>query len=933
VGEDNVPVTRSTRGPADPERTRLAEADAGTAEWREWGPYVAERAWGGVREDYSASGDAWASFPFEHARSRTYRWNEDGLSAWSDEHQHVCLGIALWNGADPFLKERYFGLSGPQGNHGEDVKDYWWYVDATPTHSFHRTRYAYPLREFPYDDLVRTNASRDRRVGEYELIDTGTFDGDEYAMVTCDWAKAGPRDILLTIDVHNRSDHEATVHVLPTVWFRNTWSWDDPAPPRPRLWADGPTLRGHHEKIGDLTVVSASEPALSAGSVTGTATAGVTGTGDLHPAGSVTAARSSDSAGTVGAADGSHPADPVTATAPPPARLLFCENETNVRGLYGTSTWAGRPATPYPKDGINDHVTRGTDSVNPAGRGTKAAFHHVFTIPAGEHARIRVRLTCDRTPGSLTGEFDDVMARRERESDLFWDSVFGHLPAERAHVARQAMAGLLSSKQYYPYDVRRWLTGDPAQPPPAPEHATGRNAAWWHMTAQDLILMPDPWEYPWFASWDLSFHCVALALVDPAMAKDQLLLLLHEWYMHPSGDIPAYEWNFDDANPPVQAWAARQIFDITGGTDTVFLERVMHKLLLNFTWWVNRKDAEGNNVFEGGFLGLDNIGPIDRSAALPLAGVLEQSDGTAWMAMYCLDMLRMAVALARDERTYDDLAVKFLDHFCYISTAANNLGLWDEQDGFYYDHVRSPDGHVQPVRIRSVVGLMPLAAVAGLDDRILASMPALADRLDWLRAHRPDLTDAVHFDQPTGTGLLAMVGVDRLELLLRVVLDPAEFLSDHGLRSVSAAHRDHPAEVRVDGQTFSVDYEPAESRTPLFGGNSNWRGPVWFPINTLMISALRRYDAHLAGQVRVEHPTGSGRERTLAEVADDLSDRLMSLFLPGPDGERPCQAGLPWQQDVLFNEYFHGDTGAGLGATHQTGWTAMIAALALGWPR
>jgi hypothetical protein len=906
----------------DAERARLAEADAGTAEWREWGPYVAERAWGGVREDYSADGNAWASFPFEQAAGRTYRWNEDGLSAWSDEHQHVCVGIALWNGVDPILKERYFGLSGPQGNHGEDAKDYWWYVDATPTHSFHRTRYAYPLREFPYDDLVRTNASRDRSVGEYELIDTGVFDGDDYLMVTSDWAKAGPRDICLVVDVHNRSDHEATAHVLPTVWFRNTWSWDDPPPVRPRMWADGAVLRGHHEKVGDFSVVSVAESAAGAGDPPAT--------GGPATRGNRASTENAVTAGNPVTAE-----SPASASAgPPPApQLLFCENETNVGALYGTDNWAGQPATAYPKDGIADHVIHGADTVNPAATGTKAAFHHVLTIGPGEHRRIRLRLTCDRTPGRLDGEFDDVVTARRVESDAFYRSVFGSLPAEQAHVARQAIAGLLASKQYYPYDVRRWLSGDPTQPPPAVGHASVRNATWWHVTAQDVILMPDPWEYPWFAAWDLAYHCMAMALVDPEMAKQQLLLLLHGWYMHPSGDIPAYEWNFSDTNPPVQAWAALQIFYITGGTDTVFLERVMHKLLLNFTWWVNRKDAEGNNLFEGGFLGLDNIGAFDRSAPLADGAIREQSDGTAWMAMYCLDLLRMAVTLARDDHTYDDLAVKFLDHFCYISAAANDLGLWDARDGFYYDQLRSPNGSTTPIRIRSAVGLIPLAAVTGVGQRMLASMPALADRLDWLTEHRPELTDSVHFDRSAHPGLLALVGPDQLRQVLRAMLDPAEFLSDHGLRSLSAVHRDHPAVVQLDGQTLTVDYEPAESRTPLFGGNSNWRGPVWFPVNALLISALRRYDAHFGGAVQVEDPTGSGRELRLGEVADHLSARLMSLFLPGPDGVRPCQAGLPWQDDVLLHEYFHGDTGAGLGASHQTGWTAMIAALALGWPR
>jgi hypothetical protein len=872
-----VLVTR----PTDPERQRLADADAGRAAWREWGPYVAERAWGGVREDYSADGDAWASFPFEQAVSRTYRWNEDGLSAWSDEHQHVCVGIALWNGVDPILKERYFGLSGPQGNHGEDAKDYWWYLDATPTHSFGSTRYAYPLRAFPYADLVSGNASRDRSVGEYELVDTGVFDGDDYAMVTCEWAKAGPRDICLSVDVHNRSDHDATVHVLPTVWFRNTWSWDQPAPPRPRLWADGAVLRGHHEKVGDLAVVST-----------------VTGGGS--------ASRS---------------------------ELLFCENESNVGALYGSQTWAGLPATAYPKDGINDHVVRGAATVNPDRVGTKAAFHHVLNLPPGGHRTVRLRLTCDLTPGDLGPEFDAVLADRRGETDLFWHSVFGHLSADRAHVARRAMAGLLCSKQSYPYAVRRWLSGDPTQPAPAAGHATVRNASWWHVTAQDVILMPDPWEYPWFAAWDLAYHCMAMSLIDPEFAKRQLLLLLHEWYMHPSGDIPAYEWNFSDTNPPVQAWAALQIFYITGGTDRAFLERVMHKLLLNFTWWVNRKDAEGNNLFEGGFLGLDNIGAFDRSVPSPGGAVREQSDGTAWMAMYCLDMLRMAVTLARVDHSYDDLTVKFLDHFCYISTAANDLGLWDARDGFYYDQLRDPNGATTSIRIRSVVGLIPLAAVTGLDRQDLATIPALADRLDWLADHRPDLTECVHFDRSAHPGLLAMVSPARLQQILRAMLDPAEFLSDHGVRSLSAVHRDHPAVVQIDGRTLVVDYEPAESRTPLFGGNSNWRGPVWIPVNALLISALRRYDAHFGSAVRVDDPTGSGLELSLGEVADNLAERLMALFLPGPDGRRPCQASLPWQDEVLFHEYFHGDTGAGLGASHQTGWTAMIAALALGWPR
>lgn len=862
--------------PAGPERARLAEADAGLADWRGWGPYVAERAWGGVREDYSASQDAWASFPFEHAHSRTYRWNEDGMSAWSDQHQHVCLGIALWNGVDPILKERYFGLSGPQGNHGEDAKDYWWYVDATPTHSFHRTRYAYPLSAFPYDDLVHTNAARDRTMPEYELFDTGVFDDNRYVMVTSTWAKASPSDICLIVDVHNRSSEEATVHVLPSVWFRNTWSWDLPEPVRPLLWADGLVIRGHHDKLGDFTVTS-----------------------DVH---------SEDD-------------------------LLFCENETNVGALFDVNQWAGKPATPYPKDGIGNHVIHGAATVNPDRTGTKAAFHHVLTIPPGEHRTVRLRW-CSGTPqAQLDGDFDDVIAAREAESDAYWGSVLASLNDAEAHVARQAMAGLLSSKQYYPYDVRRWLTGDPAQVPPEPGHAHGRNSTWWHMTAWDLILMPDPWEYPWFAAWDLAFHCMALALVDPAMAKQQLLLLLHEWYMHPSGAIPAYEWNFSDTNPPVHAWAALQIFYIDGATDTVFLERVMHKLLLNFTWWVNRKDTEGNNLFEGGFLGLDNIGAFDRSQPMPDGAVYEQSDGTAWMAMYCLDLLRIAVTLADDDHTYDDLAVKFLDHFCYINAAVDDLGLWDAQDGFYHDQVRHPDRDPVPIRIRSVVGLIPLAAVTSLDPAMLAAMPGLTDRMAWLREHRPELTSGILPGKDGGPTLLSLANPEQFDRAMRAMVDPQEFLSAHGLRSMSAIHKYRPAEISLAGQVVRVEYEPAESRTPMFGGNSNWRGPLWFPINTLLISALRRHAAHHGDDFFVEYPTGSGVRMTVADVANDLCHRLMSLFLPDEDGQRPCQPGLPWQDDVFFHEYFHGDTGAGLGASHQTGWTAIIAALALGWPK
>jgi hypothetical protein len=870
-------VTHSSPA-TDPERQRLAQAVDGTHVWREWGPYVAERAWGSVREDYSSGGDAWESFPFEQAVSRCYRWNEDGLLAWSDARQLVCLGVALWNGADPLLKERAFGLSNPQGNHGEDVKEYFWYVDNTPTHSYQCTRYAYPLGAFPYADLLAGNASRDRTVPEYELIDTGAFANDEYLMVTSEWAKAGPRDICLAITVQNRSAHTATAHVLPSVWFRNTWSWGPTGAPRPQLFEHNGVLRGHHPELGEFAMTSAAD-------------------------------------------DGAE------------RSLLFCENETNVRKLYGEgedARFGDGPATRYPKDGINDHVVSGADSVNPDRVGTKAAFHHVLQVPAGGSRTVWVRFDCDDQVGDL-GEVETVVRQRRDVSDMFWRTVFEGVDEQRAHIGRQALAGLLSSKQYYKYDVRTWLAGDPAQPPPPPGHATGRNSGWRTLVAEDLILMPDPWEYPWFASWDLALQCVALAAVDPVLAKAQLLLLLHEWYQHPNGQVPAYEWNFSAVNPPVQAWAALQIYRIDGERDPVFLERVMHKLLINFTWWVNRQDPEGNNLFEGGFLGLDNIGPFDRSGMLPGGAVLEQSDGTAWMAMYCLDLLDIAIALSDSDHTYDDLATKFLEHFCLIADAANDLGLWDPADGFYYDLIRRPDGSTRRVPVRSLVGLIPILAVSRISEQVAQDMPTLADRLAWLLQHRPESAEAIHFDRAEHPGLLALCDPGRLPAVLRVMLDTSEFLSPFGIRSLSAAHAEHPGRIDIGGTTYTVDYEPAESRSGMFGGNSNWRGPVWFPINVLLISALRRYGS-LTAEIEVDLPTGSGRTMDLQQVSDELADRLIGLFLPGEDGERPCQAGLPWQDDVLFNEYFHAETGFGLGASHQTGWTALVASLILRHP-
>ncbi|MEO6957074.1 MAG: glucosidase [Antricoccus sp.] len=857
---------------ANEEQVRLDQAVAGTHAWRDFGPYVAERAWGTVREDYSASGDAWSSFPFDHAHARTYRWNEDGLSAWCDARQTVCIGLALWNGQDPILKERYFGLSGPEGNHGEDVKEYWWYSDSTPTHSYVRTVYAYPLNAFPYDDLRRTNAARDRSEPEYELIDTGIFAEDRYAMVTTEWAKASPHDVCIKVTVANRSAEPAEMHLIPTTWFRNNWSWGDPQN-RPRLVADGAVIRGFSERTGEFTFESSGSP-----------------------------------------------------------ELLFCENETNVARLYGSESYAGVRATSYPKDGIGDHIINGAPTVNPEMIGTKAAFHHVLHVAAGAEVTLELRFSLDETPGG-TEQVQDIVATRRAEADLYWAQRLSELPPENAVVTRKAFAGLLCSKQYYKYDVNRWLKGDRSQPPPPEGRSDGRNSGWRHLAARDVILMPDAWEYPWFAAWDLSFHCVALALIDPQLAKEQLLLLMREWYQHPGGQLPAYEWNFDDINPPVQAWAARQIYLIDGKRDTDFLERVTHKLLINFTTWVNRRDAEGNNIYEGGFLGLDNIGPFDRSKGLPDGAVLEQSDGTAWMAAYCLDMLFICIELSANNPTYEDLATKFIEHFCYIAAAGNEQGLWDQQDAFYYDQIRYADNRTEPVRVRSLVGLLPMIAMTQLPDVELRRLPNLADRMDWLLEQRPDFVDAIQFDSARFRGLLAMCNPQRLTDLLRRMLDSEEFLSPYGIRSLSAYHREHPYNVSVGDEQYCIDYEPAESRTPLFGGNSNWRGPIWLPVNALLISALRRYAEVLGANYQIEYPTGSGMLLRLDAIADNLSARLMGLFLPAEQQQRPCQRGLPWQDEILFNEYFHGDTGFGLGASHQTGWTSMIAAISLGWPR
>jgi hypothetical protein len=858
------------------ERSRLAAADAGTRPWRDWGPYVSERAWGTVREDYSEYGTAWDHFPHDHARSRTYRWNEDGMAGVCDLEQTWVLGLALWNGADPILKERMFGLTGPEGNHGEDVKEYWWYLDSTPTHSWMSWRYHYPQRAFPYADLVAVNGRRGQNEREYELVDTGVFADDRFWVVTVDYAKAGPHDLLARITVENRGPDEATIDVLPTLWYRNTWAWGIAGQDsRPLITNESGALVGRHPAKGELRLVG----------------------------------------------DGS----------PTP---IFCDNETNTQRLYGVP---GRSS--YPKDGINDHVISGAATVNPEQRGTKAALRYTLTVPAAGQAEIRLRLT-DGGDLDLGARFATTITARKKEADAFFAELTPTgASADEAAVLRQAIAGMMWGKQFFHYDVEQWLAGDPAGPTPPQSRKYGRNSSWPHLNNADVISMPDPWEYPWYAAWDLAFHTIPIARVDPEFAKSQLILMLREWYMHPNGQIPAYEWAFGDVNPPVHAWAALRVFEIDGGRDFDFLARVFHKLLLNFTWWVNRKDAAGNNVFEGGFLGLDNIGPIDRSAALPVAARLEQSDGTAWMAMYCLNLLEMALVLAEHDPSYEDSATKFFEHFAYIADAMREMGLWDEADGFFYDVVKYADGSQAPLRVRSVVGLLPLCATTTLGGATLGRLTDFADRFHWFVENKPRFRAVVgetHVREGAEGRLLSIVDGERLVRILGTMLDEEEFLSPHGLRALSRRHAAEPFSIELAGGTYTVDYEPGESTTGLFGGNSNWRGPVWFPVNYLLIEAIRRFARFYGDDLIVELPAGSGRKVVLAELADDLSRRLVSIFLEGPDGRRPVfgdcelfQNDPTWHGLVPFHEYFHGDSGRGLGASHQTGWTGLVADLIL----
>ena len=850
---------------------RERQQTEGTA-WRRWGPYLSERAWGTVREDYSADGTAWEFFPHEHARSRAYRWNEDGLGGVCDHDQHLCLAFAFWNGRDPVLKERIFGLTGNEGNHGEDAKEYWWYLDSTPTHSWMRWRYAYPQAEFPYARLVRENRGRGRDLPEFELLDTGVFDGDRYWDVCVDYAKGSPADMCLRVRVRNAGPEADVLHVLPTLWFRNRWSWD------PHV--DKPVLRA----LAPATLLAEDVPG---------GLGPMTLTGDGDPA------------------------------------ALVCENETNPR------LWGMDPA-PWPKDGINDHVVHGAATVSPNGVGTKGALWYRLEVGPGETREIRLRLAPGA--GDLGEGFARVMAEREREADEFYAGLAPRATDAERTVMRQAFAGMLWGKQFFHYDVARWLDGDPGQPTPPPGRREGRNAAWRPLTAHDVISIPAPWEYPWFAAWDLAFHCLALARVDPEFAKEQVLLMCREWYMHPNGQLPAYEWAFGDVNPPVHAWAALHVWLIDGGRDHAFLARVFHKLLLNFTWWVNRKDADGSNLFEGGFLGMDNIGPFDRSAPLPSGVRLEQSDGTGWMAMFCLHMLQISLVLADEDPVYEDMAVKFFEHSAMIARSITSLGLWDEQDGFFYDRLHGREGQGEvPLRVRSMVGVVPLFACAVTRQeggaarftRLLQAGMAFLSRY-------PEYRSVVHVGEGEGRrSMVAIVGRDQLRRVLERLLDPAEFLSPGGLRSLSAVHRDHPYELWIgDRMVGQVDYEPAESRTVMFGGNSNWRGPVWMPVNYLLIESLLYYYLYYGDDFTVEHPVGSGDQRTLRQVARDLQHRLVGLFTDDAEGRRRAfgdvermQRDPAWHDRLLFFEYFDGDTGAGLGASHQTGWTGLVADL------
>ncbi len=863
------------------ERSRLQEARTNPA-WKKWGPYLAERQWGTVREDYSPHGTAWEFFPHDQARSKAYRWGEDGIAGLCDDHQHLCLSLAVWNGHDPQLKERFFGLTGHEGNHGEDIKEYFYYLDCTPTHSFMKMLYKYPQAAFPYARLVEENRRRGKEQPEFELMDTGIFDGDRYFDVIAEYAKGDPEDILMRVTVINRSREEARIEIIPQIWFRNTWSWGlDPH--KPAMYAlDAHTVQIEHHGLGKRYW--------------------------LHCA-------ANDS-------------------------LLFCENETNTHLLYGISN-----ESPYCKDGIHDFVVLGKkEAVNPMQDGTKCGVRFLRTIPGQGAVTVLLRLR-DRKMDSPFDDAAEIFTDRENEADEFYAAVQKDIPdRDQRLVQRQAFAGMLWSKQFYYYDVTQWLRGDPGQPPPPAERLTGRNSDWLHLNNADIISMPDKWEYPWYAAWDLAFHCLPLATVDPQFAKDQLVLLTRERYMHPNGQLPAYEWAFGDVNPPVHAWAAWRVYKIDqkihGGTgDIEFLERVFHKLLLNFTWWVNRKDTEGHNIFQGGFLGLDNIGVFDRSAQLPTGGYIEQADGTSWMAMYSLNLMRIALELSLTKPIFQDLAMKFFEHFLYIAGAMANIGgnginLWDSDDEFFYDVLNTPERRI-PIKVRSMVGLIPLFAVETLEPELLEHVPEFKKHMEWFLGYRPDLASLVSRWIEPGMGerrLLSLLRGHRMKCLLRRMLDESEFLSDYGVRALSRYHQDHPYVFSTNGQSWTVKYTPAESNTALFGGNSNWRGPIWFPMNYLIIESLQRFHHYYGDDFKVECPTGSGTYLTINEIAEQLRSRLARIFLRDERGRRAVfglsermQQDPEFRDHILFYEYFHGDTGAGVGASHQTGWTGLIA--------
>ncbi len=866
----------------DAERTRLTEAREHGTPWKKWGPYLSERQWGTVREDYSQDGNAWNYLSHDHARSRAYRWGEDGIAGLSDDTQTLCFAIALWNGRDPILKERLFGLTNSEGNHGEDVKEYYFYLDSTPTHSYMKYLYKYPQSAYPYQDLVETNRRRSRDELEYELLDTGVFDDDRYFDVFVEYAKADAEDVLIRISIHNRGPEPATLHLLPTLWFRNTWSWGRGTPKPVLSLVDRQRIHAFHPDLGDYA---------------------------LHYEGD--------------------------------AEPLFTENESNHARL-----WREPNASPYVKDAFHEFVVGGRrDAVNPAHSGTKAAAHYRFDVPAGGQRSVRLRLSKNNVNDPFGG-FDTIAARRQKETDQFYEQITpASLGEDERRIHRQALAGMLWSKQYYYFDVDKWLDEHGGHPLVSGNPGHVRNAEWFHMLNRDIISMPDKWEYPWYAAWDLAFHTIALSLVDPEFAKSQLLLLLRSLYSHPNGQIPAYEWNFSDVNPPVHAWATLYLYYLEkrqGREDVRFLERSFQGLLLNFNWWVNRKDPEGRNVFAGGFLGLDNIGIFDRSAPLPTGGHLDQADGTAWMAFYCQNMLEMAMILSDVDVMYEEIAFKFLEHFIWIAYAMDRIGpchdeMWDEQDGFFYDLLHLPDGHVTRLKARSMVGLLPMCAATVFEPPREGRLQRLTALIGLFRERHPEVLEHMAPGDNGFVGfanrrLISVCNRDKIVRILSRMLDEREFLSPYGIRSLSAVHAAQPFTFGVAGQTYSVDYLPAESTNGMFGGNSNWRGPIWMPVNVLLLRSLLNMYQFYGDDLRVECPTGSGQQLTLFEVAKEIARRLSAIFLRGSDGQRPVYGGTKkfqedphWRDYILFYEYFHGDNGAGLGASHQTGWTGLVA--------